>query len=143
MRTNLGIRHPRQAALRAGRSNSGVGHPSVGAGRQRLLPAAQLACDIRDRCRRGVSYTGAPTLGWRKTPETRTTAADFLQVQYNSGMSDRALVRFALPSLSFKSVAGATLGLYYYDQSSMTANNAALDHTLSHHHGIELVREHL
>ena len=50
--------------------------------------------------------------------------ATYVRVQYNNGMSDSAVIRFGLPVLNFQSVAGATLGLDYYDYYSMVADNA-------------------
>ncbi|MGA2854711.1 MAG: autotransporter-associated beta strand repeat-containing protein, partial [Verrucomicrobiota bacterium] len=50
--------------------------------------------------------------------------ATYVRVQYNNGMSDSTVIRFGLPVLTFQNVAGATLGLDYYDYYSMVADNA-------------------
>lgn len=47
-----------------------------------------------------------------------------LRVQYNSGMSDCIVIRFALPSLAYQSLAEAALGLYYWTADSMQSDNA-------------------
>ncbi len=70
-------------------------------------------------------YTGT-TDAWLDESQKRDNygADPTLRVQYNNGASDHTLVKFVLPSLSFQSLPSATLGLYYYDQSSMSADNA-------------------
>ena len=70
-------------------------------------------------------YAGATDAWLDESAETRNYGGStYVRVQYNSGMSDSTVIRFGLPTLTFQSVVGATLGLCYYDQSSMSADNA-------------------
>ncbi|HOC57374.1 MAG TPA: Ig-like domain repeat protein [Verrucomicrobiota bacterium] len=85
-----------------------------------FLPAATVTL------RQGLyGYTGAAD-AWldESSKNDNYGGCPYVRIQYNDGMSDCALVQFALPSLSYQSLTSATLGLYYYDQSSMTTDNA-------------------
>ncbi|MDW8309574.1 MAG: autotransporter-associated beta strand repeat-containing protein, partial [Verrucomicrobiales bacterium] len=70
-------------------------------------------------------YTGSADAWLDEGYKTRNYGGSTsLRVQYNNGMSDCTLLRFELPALSFQSLTAATLGLYYYDQTSMQSDNA-------------------
>lgn len=74
--------------------------------------------------------SGAPYQGcadaWLDESRQRNNygGTSYLQIQYNNGYSDHALVRFELPALEFDWITNAQLGLYYYAQSSMQSDNA-------------------
>lgn len=92
-----------------------------------LLPVISLSAGAATvTLQPGVNgYTGAADAWLDESAQTRNYGGStYVQVQYNSGMSDSTLLRFPLPALGFTSLGGATLGLYYYDQSSMSGNNA-------------------
>lgn len=71
------------------------------------------------------NYTGTADAWLDEGAKTRNYGGSaYLRVQYNNGMSDCTVLRFDLPSLPFQSLTAATLGLYYYDHSSMQSDNA-------------------
>jgi len=83
-------------------------------------PAAQVTLQP------GVNgYTGT-TDAWLDESQKHDNygGAPNVRIQYNSGVSDHTLIKFTLPSVTFQSIPSATLGLYYYDSSSMVDNNA-------------------
>lgn len=97
----------------------------VGAGA--IMVAAWLAQGARVVLQDNTAYNYSDTTdAWLdENGESRNYGGStYVRIQYNSGMSDCALLRFSLPSLSYQTLSSATLGLYYYDESSMGANNA-------------------
>ncbi len=121
----FGLNHPSGIELSRSRGRRGGGMrllwwALLGASCPRLLLAATVTLQQGTH-----NYNGAADAWLDESYQSRNYGgSSYVRVQYNNGVSDCALLRFTLPSLAFQSLTAATLGLYYYDQSSMQSDNA-------------------
>ena len=89
------------------------------------LPAAQLTLQHSvTRDPGGGRYYDAAD-SWMQEHYVNANHGDetFVRVQYNSGVGDTAALRFGLPTFTHEGVVGATLSLFYYDQSGMGSSS--------------------
>ena len=92
------------------------------------LSAAQLSLKHNVTPKVGGGYYQGVTDSWMDYQNKYNYGADYdLYVgEYENGVGDVIIMRFELPSLTFQSVASATLSLWYVDSYEMNYNNTAL-----------------
>ncbi|MEI7899661.1 MAG: DNRLRE domain-containing protein, partial [bacterium] len=97
----------------------------ISAGLLTLVPGPLFAGKLILQDNPAYGYSGTTDTWLDESAQTDNYGgAANVRIQYNSGVSDATLLKFDLPTVSFQSIASATLELYYYDQYSMSGDNA-------------------